>query len=180
MRQKEIGAAAQIWGAPERVALVSSVDASGQGNLIAVGWAMRANMDPPVYAIGLGHKSLSCANIQVSGEFVFGIPGADLATQVLYCGTHTGRDGDKFAATGLTPATAARVKAPLVAECLVNLECRVIATQEIGDHSIFFGEVCQAWESDRDESRLLAVIGKDSGYERFDGNEIFNLGTIGQ
>lgn len=178
MREKDIVTAAQVWGAPERVALVATADDAGQGNLIAVGWAMRANMTPPVFAIGLGHKSLSCSNIQATGEFVFGVPGADLASQVLYCGTHSGREGDKFAAAGLTAATASQVKAPLIKECLANFECRVMATQQIGDHFVFFGEVCAAWETDRDESRLLAVIGDDGGYERFGGNEIFNLGTV--
>ena len=52
------------------VVLVTSVDGAGKANIIAVGWAMRANMSPPVFAIGLGKKSHSCASIAASGEFI--------------------------------------------------------------------------------------------------------------
>ncbi len=178
MQQLDIEHAADNWSAPERVALVSSVDAEGHPNLIAVGWAMRANMDPPVMVIGLGKKSLSCANIAASSQFVFAVPGADLATQVLYCGTHSGREVDKFAATGLTAVPASQVQPVLVQECLSNLECQVIAMQEIGDHRLFFGQVQAVWTSQRDETRPLVIIGDGAGYETVAANAVFRLGAV--
>ena len=168
----------QAWGAPERVVLVSSADAEGRANLIAVGWAMRASMEPGVFAIGLGQKSHSCANITAAREFVLCIPGADLAEPVLYCGRHSGREVDKFAETGLTAAPARQVSAPLVAECLANYECRVIATQDIGDHRVFFGEVAASWETERAESRPLIITGEGTGYEVLHADDIFRLGAV--
>ena len=178
MERRELGQAADHFGAPERVVLVSSANGEGKANLIAVGWAMRANMDPPVVAIGLGRKSRSCANIEATGEFVFAVPGADLAADVLYCGTHTGREVDKFAETGLTASPASQVQAPLVTECLSNLECRVMATQDIGDHRVFFGEVLAVWATERDESRPLIIVGDGSGYEVTHKDDVFCLGAV--
>ncbi len=178
MKPQELTRATHAWGAPERIALVSSVDEAGKPNLIAVGWAMCAGMEPPVIAIGLGSQSHSCANVTATGQFVFAVPGADLAADVLYCGSHSGREVDKFAATGFTATPASQVRPPLLAECLSNLECRVIATQDVGDHRTFFGEVVAAWTSERQEQRALLLVGDGGGYETLLRNDIFRLGAV--
>jgi flavin reductase (DIM6/NTAB) family NADH-FMN oxidoreductase RutF len=61
---------------------------------------------------------------------------------VLGCGACSGRDGtDKFARFGLTPTLSRRVKPPVIAECPINLECRVVGFHTVGDHDLFVGEV---------------------------------------
>jgi len=177
MKEVPIETGEKLWGPPERVVLVTSVDEAGKANIIAVGWAMRANMSPPVFAIGLGRKSQSCTNIAASGEFVFALPGTGLAREVMYCGTHSGREVDKFAETGLTALAASVVKAPLIDECLANFECRVTASQEIGDHRVFFGEVLAAWQGEAEEPHLL-VVGTGSGYEQVHEEGAFRLGAV--
>ncbi|MGY8825944.1 MAG: flavin reductase family protein [Candidatus Latescibacterota bacterium] len=52
-------------------------------------------------------------------------------------GSHSGADVDKFKEAGLTPAPAKIVHPPLIKECLCNLECKVIATQEVHAHRVF-------------------------------------------
>ncbi|MFC1526259.1 flavin reductase family protein [Candidatus Latescibacterota bacterium] len=177
MKEVSIGDGEKLWGPPERVVLVTSVDGEGKANIISVGWAMRANMAPPVFAIGLGKKSHSCASISASGEFVFCLPGTSLAQQVMYCGTHSGREVDKFAETGLTALPASRVKAPLIGECLASFECRVVASQDIGDHRVFFGEVLATWQGERREPHLL-VVGEGAGYETVHEEGSFRLGAV--
>ncbi|MFH1572259.1 MAG: flavin reductase family protein [Gemmatimonadota bacterium] len=177
MKELPVAEGEKLWGAPERVVLVTSVDPEGRANIIAVGWAMRASMSPPVFAIGLGKKSHSGTSIAASREFVFCLPGVSLARQVMYCGTHSGREVDKFAETGLTPQPGRVVKAPLIAECLACFECRVVAAQEIGDHRVFFGEVAASWKGTRAEPHLL-VVGPGSGYEPVYEDGGFRLGGV--
>jgi flavin reductase (DIM6/NTAB) family NADH-FMN oxidoreductase RutF len=165
------------WPRGERVVLVTSVDDAGKANIIAVGWVMRCNSSPPVFAICLGSKSHSCANISASCEFVISIPGAGLAEQTMSCGTTSGRDVDKFAETGLTPGKSRTVKAPLIQECLANMECAVVATQEMGDHRVFFGEVKACWQSEHGERPLL-TIGNEAGYELLYERGPFRLGAV--
>ncbi len=165
------------WNTPERTALVSTVSADGRPNLIAVGWLMRASLTPPVYAIGINRRSQSGRNIAATGEFVIAIPGVDLAPALMYCGTHSGADTDKFAATGLTPQPGRVVRPPLVSQCLANLECRVVATQDIGDHQVFFGEVQASWAGS-DPGRPLLVIGAQSGYFQVYEEAGFRLGIV--
>ena len=63
-----------------------------------------------------------------------------ISEQVWFCGRTSGRDVDKFRETSLTPVPASVVKAPLIAECPLNIECRVTDIQVIGDHDLFLGE----------------------------------------
>jgi flavin reductase (DIM6/NTAB) family NADH-FMN oxidoreductase RutF len=57
------------------------------------------------------------------------------------CGTISGKDGDKFEKAGLTPINGTAVQAPIIAECPVNLECRVRDIIELGIHDMFLGEI---------------------------------------
>ena len=177
MKEVAIEEVEKLWTAPERVALVTSVDEAGKSNIIAVGWAMRANVSPPVFGIGLGMNSHSCASITESREFVFALPGTDLARQAIYCGTHSGREVDKFAQTGMTPLPASQVKAPLIGDCLANFECRVVAIQDIQDHRIFFGEVVNTWRGDGAHPHLL-LVGPQQGYDQAYEEGHFRLGSV--
>lgn len=167
----------RAWSGPERVVLVTSVDRSGKSNIITIGWVMRTNMDPPVLAIGLSKGSYSCANISRTGEFVMAIPGLDMAAAVIYCGTHSGAEVDKFKEAGLTAAKAKIVRPPLVEECLCNLECKVIATQEVHAHRVFFGEVVAHWHGEK-PGRSLLIVGAESGYETVHEEAGFRLGAV--
>ena len=71
---------------------------------------------------------------------------------------------DKFAEAGLTTAKAEFVGAPLVKECLANLECRVTGQLTTGDHTIFAAEVLAIWIAD-EPSRLLCSIDRSGGYD---------------
>ena len=73
------------------------------------------------------------------------IPTADLAAQVVTCGNASGRDVDKFVASGLTTRPATLVAAPLIAECFANLECRVADTRLMNRYDFFVLEVLKAW-----------------------------------
>jgi flavin reductase (DIM6/NTAB) family NADH-FMN oxidoreductase RutF len=76
---------------------------------------------------------------------VINIPTVELAAQVVACGNCSGRDVDKLATIGLTPAAASRVRAPLIAECYANLECRVVDTRAVNRYCLFVLEVVKAW-----------------------------------
>jgi len=165
------------WARPERVVLAVSVDESGKPNIIAVGWKMFTSFSPPMIAISIGKTRYSHRLISDSGEFVLAVPGEDLAKEVLFCGTRSGRHVDKFKETGLTPVRASKVKPPLIKECIVNLECKVRGKLETGDHTIFVGEVVACWASDN-ERRNLLLIGDGSGYELILEGRGYRFGVV--
>jgi flavin reductase (DIM6/NTAB) family NADH-FMN oxidoreductase RutF len=125
---------------PKPVVLLSAAH-DGRDNLMTVSWVSVACMEPPQLAVAVRESRFTFDLIQASGEFVVNIPSEDLFNAVDLCGVVSGRDQDKFALAGLTREGASEVRAPLVAECPLNIECRVSASLPLGTHTLFVGLV---------------------------------------
>ena len=127
---------------PSPAALITSVDADGRANIITLGECFNVSIrDPVIVGIATRKSTFSYGLIRGTGEFVVNLPTARIAAKVDAAGSVSGRDVDKFAQIGLTPLPADKVAPPLIAECPVNLECRVLSEQDVGDHQLFLGEV---------------------------------------
>ena len=112
--------------------LLTSVGSDGRPNAMTIGWGLYGWFyhDRAVAVAAVRPACHTHRLLAEVPEFVLAIPTADLADQVLYFGTESGRDYDKFAETGLTPVASEGVKPPSVAECPVNIECRVYHAQD--------------------------------------------------
>lgn len=127
---------------PTPAALVTSVDADGRPNIITLGEVFNISIARPVIlGIAIRKERYSHQLISETREYVVNLPMCEIAEQVWYCGSVSGRTVSKFVRSGLTPVPAQRVRPPLIAECPINLECKVLGVQEIGDHDLFLGEV---------------------------------------
>jgi flavin reductase (DIM6/NTAB) family NADH-FMN oxidoreductase RutF len=127
------------------VTLVTSAHA-GRANVMAAAWAMPLDFEPAKVLLVIDKQTLTREFVDATGEFALNIPGRAQADQVLAAGSVSGRDGDKFARTGLATFAATQIAAPLIAGCLAWLECRVIpeaANQQRYD--LFIAEVVAAW-----------------------------------
>ncbi|MFO7918573.1 MAG: flavin reductase family protein [Anaerolineae bacterium] len=107
--------------------LCTVVDESGAQNVLTLGWGQIGTgyRDNPVMTIAITPRRYSWRFLEEVPEFVIAVPDASLDDEVLFCGTRSGRDMDKFEATGLTPVSSVHVRAPSILECPYNLECRV-------------------------------------------------------
>lgn len=110
-------------------------------NIITLAWVGTICSDPPMVGLGVRPERYSYGLIEESGEFVINIPGEDLLEVTDRCGHTSGRDIDKFSAFGLSPQAASEVKTPLIAECPVNMECKVAQRIALGAHTLFLGEI---------------------------------------
>ncbi|MCI9315609.1 MAG: flavin reductase family protein [Lachnospiraceae bacterium] len=149
----------QIWKPgnmlyPLPAVLVSVADGAGSTNLFTVAWTGTICSDPPMVSISVRPERYSYHMIEETGEFVINLTTENLAFATDYCGVKSGRDVDKWKEMKLTPVSGVHVKAPLVAESPVNLECRVTQKQELGSHHMFLAEVLAVHVDDRymDES----------------------------
>lgn len=125
---------------PGWVVLVGSRHA-GKDNVMTAAWQMPVSVNPPLLAVAVAKRHLTAEYIRASGAFTVNVPGLNLLPAVQYCGSISGRNAEKFAASGLTPVPGEKVAAPLVAECLAGIECRLWNTYDGGDHYIFVGEI---------------------------------------
>lgn len=127
---------------PTPAALITSVDDAGKPNIITLGEVFNVSLRrPPIVGLAIRKATYSHGLISAHREFTVNMPTTDLLWATDYCGSTSGRNIDKFAASGLTPIPAETVAPPLIGECPVNMECRVISIQEVGDHDLFLGEV---------------------------------------
>lgn len=155
--------AKQTWKAgnmlyPLPAVMVSVSDKDGKNNIITVAWAGTICTNPPMVSISVRPERYSYHMIDETGEFVINLTNEDLAKASDYCGVRSGRDVDKFKEMHLTPDEAQYVKAPLIKESPVNIECRVVK-EELGSHHMFLAEVLAVHVDDAymDESNRFAL-----------------------
>ena len=165
-----------ICARPERV-VWAVADYEGNRSICPLGWKMNTSSKPHMMAISVSPRRYTHDLIVSAGEFVLAWPGEDLAEATLFCGTRTGKDIDKFFEAGLTPMSAKHVSAPLVAECIANLECRLAGQMTTGDHTIFVGEVLNVWMNESPQ-RMLCSIDNSSGYDFLLERKGYRFGAV--
>lgn len=126
---------------PLPVVMVSAADKEGRDDIITVAWAGTVCTNPPMVSISIRPERYSYHMIRETGEFVINLTTEELAFATDYCGVKSGRDVDKFKETGLTREKAEKVKAPMIAEAPVSIECKVKEIRELGSHHMFIAQV---------------------------------------
>ena len=140
---------------PEWIDLVVSRGADGHVDVMPVGWSMIASGDPLLYAVAINAGHHTTKLIRETREFVIAAPSATMGPAALYCGTHSGRDGDKVSPSGLHLAGPTLVQVPLLAGAVYNLECVLYKEVQVGDHILFVGQVVAAHLDDEAGPRLV-------------------------
>ncbi|MCU0600599.1 MAG: flavin reductase family protein [Desulfobacterales bacterium] len=163
--------------APVPAVLVSCGGTHGfKPNLITIAWTGSICSDPPMLSIAVRPERYSYGIIQATQEFAVNIPSLAQAYATDWCGMKSGRNVDKFAETGLTPAQSSKVQCPIVLECPVNIECRVQQSLNLGSHTLFLAEVAAVQVS----ADLLDAKGKlrleKAGLLAFAVGQYFALG----
>ena len=155
------------------VVLVTTRDGERE-NVMTLSWTMVVDFTP-LFALTTGPWNYSYAALRKTRECVIAIPTVDLIDRVVGVGTCSGADTDKFAKFGLTRRTGRRVRAPLIEECLANIECRVIDI--VARHSIVVLKGLAAWvDPARKEKRTLHAVG--DGTFIVDGRRIDRRGMM--
>jgi len=138
------------------VVLITTNDGK-KNNIMTISWTMVVDFSP-VFAITTGSWNYSFAALQKTKECVISIPTVDMLDKVVGVGTCSGSDTDKFKKFRLTPVKGKHVKAPLIKECLANIECKVVDI--VGKHNIIILEAVAAYfDSSRKEKRTLHAVG---------------------
>ena len=112
-----------------------------KSNIMTVAWTGIQNSNPAIVYISVRPERYSYNLIKESGEFVINLTTEDLAYATDWCGVRSGAKFDKFKEMKLTKEKANFVKAPLIKESPVSIECKVIKEENLGSHVMFTGEV---------------------------------------
>jgi len=131
---KTIVGATSVW-------VVGTYDRAGKPNMMTAAWGGVCCSDPPCVAVSLRKATYSYGSIEEQKAFTVNIPSAEYVRETDYVGIASGRNKDKWRATGLTPVRGDLVNAPYVAEFPLVLECKLLHVIELGLHTQFVGEI---------------------------------------
>ena len=126
---------------PAPKVLVSCRDKNGRDNALAVGYCGNCSYDPPMVMVGIVPSRYSYHMIKETGCFVVNLVEKDMKEQFDYLGSVSGRDENKLTKIGMAVAKGTKVSAPLLADCPVNIECRVVDSIVTGSHEMFVGKI---------------------------------------
>jgi flavin reductase (DIM6/NTAB) family NADH-FMN oxidoreductase RutF len=110
-------------------------------NIITISWTGTICTDPAMCYISVRPGRFSYNIIKKNGEFVINVTTKSLAFATDWCGVKSGKDHNKFTEMGLTPVPASKIKAPMIKESPVNIECILREIKELGSHHMFISEV---------------------------------------
>ena len=126
---------------PLPAVMVSVTDGEGNDNIITIAWAGTVCTNPPMVSISVRPERYSYPILKETGEFVINLTTKELVYATDYCGVRSGRDVDKFKEMKLTAVPASVVKAPMIGESPVNIECKVRQIMPLGSHDMFLADV---------------------------------------
>jgi flavin reductase (DIM6/NTAB) family NADH-FMN oxidoreductase RutF len=137
------------------IVMVTTHDGT-RSNVMTMGFHMMIQHAPPLIGCVIGPWDHSFNALHETGECVLAVPGADLARTVVDVGNCSGAEVDKFERFGLVTGKPAKVGAPLLADCLYNIECVVHDDTLVERFHLFVLEAVAAWSNDtRSERRCL-------------------------
>jgi flavin reductase (DIM6/NTAB) family NADH-FMN oxidoreductase RutF len=141
---------------PGPVVLVTTTDGN-KSNIMTISWTMVMDFTP-IFAMTTGPWNYSFAALRKTKECVISIPTVDMLDKVIGVGTCSGADTDKFEKFRLTPVKGKYVKAPLIKECLANIECKVVDI--VNKHNIIVLEgVAAYFDNSRKEKQTVHAVG---------------------
>jgi len=137
--KRSLGAKTLVYPTPTWV--VGTYDRQGKANGMTAAWGGICCSDPPCVAVSLRKATYSYGNLMERKAFTISVPSQNQMKLADFFGLTSGRDIDKFAATGLTAVRSELVDAPYVQEFAMILECQVVHVFELGLHTQFVGKI---------------------------------------
>jgi len=143
--------------------LLVSLDRDGKPNAMTIGWAMLGIVwGRPICAVMVRPSRYTYDCMEATGDFTVNVPTPEMADDVMFCGTESGRDYDKFEECGLTAVPGRQIESPSIGECVAVWECVVVQKNDVvpeafvpeidgsfyssGDyHRVYYGEVVASY-----------------------------------
>lgn len=143
MKKVKLGPRTFLYPMP---AVLVGTKVNGTPNVMTAAWCGIAASDPPSLALGIRKERQTFKGMKEQGVFSVNIPSVSLAERVDYCGIYSGKKRDKSGLFDLFYGVLET--APMIRECPVNLECRVVHTLDLGSHVLFVGRIVETYVSE--------------------------------
>lgn len=119
----------------------------GKANFMTLGWVSRVNANPPMLGVGVHKSHYTAEGIKENKSFSVNFPEAEMIRETDYCGIVSGEKADK---SGLFEVFYGELEtAPMIKECTLNLECKLVETIEFPTNYFFVGEIVGAYSEEQ-------------------------------
>lgn len=141
-------------------AFLISSDKNGRGNPMTIGWGEVGFIwGRPVFTVLVRRSRYTYGSMLAADTFTVSVPAPGmLKEELLFCGTKSGRDLDKAAACSITLAKGKVVATPIIAECSLHYECRILLRKQLAGEDFSAPEILERYYADDDHHML--VIGE--------------------
>ena len=131
---------------PMPVTLIGT-EIGGRPNYLTAGWIARVNADPPMIAVSINRANATPEGIRENKTFSVNLPSAAMIRATDYCGLVSARDTDK--SDVFDHFRGVLTGAPMIQECPLTMECRLVETVELPSHLLFIGEIVGGFANER-------------------------------
>ena len=162
MAKKRLGATTNLCPMP--ALLIAIRTGEGSANIVTIAWAGIVGGEPPMIALDVAEGHYSYQHIVREGNFTANVPRSTQAVEADYCGVVSGRkDPDKAATCGFTMVPSSQISSPLIAECPLNFECRVVDCLKAGKTTFLLAEILETHvdEEALDEKGQMSAVAMD-------------------
>ncbi len=139
--------------------LLAASKPSGESNAMTIGWGtIGVIWGRPIFTVLVRPSRFTYQFIEASGAFTVNVPTPEMRDFVIFCGTKSGRDYDKFTHFQMTVTPGQTVNAVTIDACPLIYECKVVQKNDInpatldpkiisrfysqGDfHRVYYGEI---------------------------------------
>jgi flavin reductase (DIM6/NTAB) family NADH-FMN oxidoreductase RutF len=129
-------------------AFLVGANVDGKPNFMAVAWGGIANGEPPMISVAIRHKRYTLKGIKQNMTFSVNIPSTDMVKETDYCGITPGAKVNKAEDCQFEVFYGKLDSAPLIEQCPINLECKVVHILDLGSHSLVIGQIEETHVSD--------------------------------
>ena len=129
-------------------AMLVGANVNGTPNFMAVAWGGIACSDPPMISVAIRHARHTLKGIKQNQVFSVNIPSVEQVKETDYCGMVSGSKADKVRACRFEVFYGKLGNAPLIKQCPVNLECKVVQVLNLGSHSLVIGRIEETYVSE--------------------------------
>jgi flavin reductase (DIM6/NTAB) family NADH-FMN oxidoreductase RutF len=158
MAKIQLGPTTNLFPMP--AVLVAVKTGENTANILTVAWCGIVGGNPPMIALEIGSQHYSTPFIEREGNFTVNVPHSGQVVGVDYCGLVSGaKDPNKPATCGWTMTPATQISAPLISECPLNLECRIVKMVDTGTGAFYLAEIL---ETHVDEGVLTGAMKIDA------------------
>jgi flavin reductase (DIM6/NTAB) family NADH-FMN oxidoreductase RutF len=140
-----------------------TVKAGDALNTMTIGWAtIGFCWQKPVLMVAVRDSRHTFGLLEKAGDFTVSVPSEKVTEEIMFCGTKSGRDVNKFDACGIAPLDAQAVSSPIIDIKGIHMECRIVVKTRMNPelmtrdydslypekdyHTLYFGEIQACYE----------------------------------